>query len=176
MVVAVAALGLVGCSDSVGSDDGRDPIPTLNCVNPIDIMDEPPDGWYTVVDVVAFQDVDSHQLGRFDAETGRRFSKFGLVLRADAAFVLKVAEASRPNAVLDWHTLEEADPSTAIAIDGCAGVCEFELQPGCPLGETGEWVVYPGGVWTVEPACIELEITTDRASETVRLPIGVTCV
>lgn len=87
---------------------------------------------------------------------------------------MSIAEASQPNALMGWnHGL--AAPVLAIEIPGCSGTCGTEFQPSCPLGEAGEWIAYPGGMWTIEPACIEIQIATENRTTIAELPIGAEC-
>ena len=173
IVVIVLALSSVACSDSSEADEGQSAI-SLDCANPIDILDAPPPGWTSVLDVIALPEDQILQRGRFDDQIGRWFSKFGLVIRADRTFTVSVAQASQANAVMSWNSGSGA-PVASIDITSCSGVCQTDFQPNCPLGESGEWVVYPGGVWTIEPDCIALEIAVDGQTATARLPIGVQC-
>lgn len=94
-------------------------------------------------------------------------------MRARQSFTISVRAESRPNAPIGWGT-DSQDPSTSIEVAGCPGICEFD-QPSCPLGESGEWVPYPGGVWTVDAACISIEIVKDEETVIAQLPIGVEC-
>ncbi len=98
-MVAAVVLATVGCSRQAVVEEGESPR-AFDCAGVIDILDEPPEDWSSVLDAVAFPDDDVLQRGRFDEELGRRFSKFGLVIRADQAFVLSVAESSQPNALI----------------------------------------------------------------------------
>ncbi len=176
-VLAFAAtLGVLGCaaSNTEQSEHLASSALAFDCANPIDILDEPPNGWLAVGDVVALPGDRSLQRGRYDSELGRSFSKFGLVMRADRAFSVTVAVESQPNALIGWGT-DSRTPATSIEVTGCAGLCETDWQPNCPLGASGEWVVYPGGVWTIEPACISIEIVTDAETVTAQLPIGKQC-
>lgn len=70
---------------------------------------------------------------------------------------------------------DNSEPGTSIEVAGCPGVCELQDQPDCPLGESGEWVVYPGGVWTTDAACISIEIITDQRTAVAQLPVGTEC-
>jgi hypothetical protein len=146
----------------------------FDCANPIAILHEPPEGWLPVFDVIALPGEPILQRGRFDDELGRSFSKFGLVIRADQALTLIIAKVSRPNALMGWND-GLGSPVEAIEIAGCSGTCLTDYQPNCPLGESGNWVAYPGGVWTIDAACIEIEIETADQAATAELPIGVEC-
>lgn len=169
----VIGLSVAACS-SPSSEDEAVSSRVFDCSNQIDILDEPPEDWRTVLGVIALPDDRLLQRGRVDEELGRGFSKFGLVLRADQALTITVTGASRPNALIGWNNgLEE--PVTSIEINGCSGLCETDYQPGCPQGESGEWIAYPGGVWTADPACIAIEIVAGDRTAIAELPIGAEC-
>ena len=73
---------------------------------------------------------------------------------------------------MGWN-LGSNPPVVAIDIPGCSGICAGDDEPNCPLGESGNWIAYPGGVWTIDSACIE--IATDGETTLVELPIGLEC-
>ena len=76
------------------------------------------------------------------------------------------------NVFLDWGVLAN-EPALSIDVPGCEGVCRFDNQPECPLGQTGDWVVYPGGMWSAEPACASVRVVTETEAKTVGFPLGV---
>lgn len=159
--MAVLAAGGVACSSPAGPDE--EPVfSAFDCAGQIDALEAPPDDWSLVLDVIAFPADSLLQRGRFDDEIGRRFSKFGLVIRSDSPLTLRIADASSPNAVMGWG-VGSSEPVAAIDIDGCSAA------------RSEEWVVYAGGVWTVDPECIEIEVSTAGEQVSVGLPIGVAC-
>ena len=136
----------------------------FDCAEPIDQLSEPPDGYAEVLDVVALPVLELHQQGQpQEDEVGvtRRFSKMGLVIRRDTPFTIRVTEDSRPNALISWSNTGQPGPVEGLAVPGCAG----------PV----QWLVYPGGVWVVDPACVTLEVEVDGQVESVQLPIGERC-
>lgn len=134
-----------------------------------------PADWRTVLDVISLPQSRVLQRGSLDEETGRRFSKFGLVIRADEQFMITVVEGARPNALIGWSNGTTNEPVQSIVVPGCSGLCETDWQPDCPLGESGAWVVYPGGVWTEERTCLAIEIAAGDRVVTAELPIGTEC-
>lgn len=159
--IAVFAAGGVACSSPGGSDD--EPVLTaFDCAGQIDALEAPPDDWSVVLDVIAFPTDSPLQRGRFDDELGRRFSKFGLVIRSDAALTLRISDESSPNAIMGWG-VGSSEPVAAIEIGGCLAAM------------SKEWVVYAGGIWTVDPGCIGVEVSTADEQTSVALPIGVAC-
>lgn len=171
-LVVLMVSSIAACSDpTVPPEDEALPPLIFDCTNPIEILDAP--RWPTLLDVIALPTDAVLQRGRFDDDLRRRFSKFGLVIRADQALTITVAEASRPNALIGWNNAPDK-PVTTIEIGGCSGLCETDNQ-NCTPGESGEWIAYPGGVWTTDPACIVIEIETGGRAATAELPIGVEC-
>jgi hypothetical protein len=177
MQVLLLALVLLAAGCSEPDADSAPPATSrvLDCANQIDILDEPPADWRTVLDVIALPQSRVLQRGSLDEETGRRFSKFGLVIRADEQFTITVVEGARPNALIGWNNGTTNDPVHSIAVPGCSGLCETDWQPDCPLGESGAWVAYPGGVWTEQPTCLAIEIAAGDRVVTTELPIGTEC-
>lgn len=167
-IIAVITLSATGAA--CGGDDEPTDLPPLgasfNCHDPIDVLQEIPDTYVTVADVIALPgNGDILQRGRtgtdYDPESLYTFSKMGLLLRPGATFRIDVARNSQPNALIEW-SIEGEKLVDSIAVTSCAG-------------DANDWLVYPGGVWTLEPACVELTVITAEATGTIRLPVGVAC-
>ena len=140
---------------------------SFNCDDPIDVMKELPASYVTVADVVALPGAgDVLQRGHAgpddDAGSRRAFSKVGLLLRPATTFQIHVAPDSQRNALIQWGNVDANVPVGSIAVAACPG-------------DTNDWIVYPGGVWTLDPACVELVVLTAKGAETVRLPVGAPC-
>lgn len=150
----------------------------LSCDDPIAAFDDLPEDFSAVSGVVAFPTDPLLGRGRAgpdnDPESARRFSKFGLFVRAGAVFEIHVAGESQANALLHWGNVGPSDPVSSIAVDSCQGSCD-PIQPACTGGEERKWIVFPGGVWTLEPACTSLVVVTDGKRTQVKLPIGEAC-
>jgi len=144
---------------------------------PIDVVDRLPPSYAAVDDVVAFPTYENLQRGRSgpdnDLGSSRSFSKFGLLVKSGSVFQLHVAGEDQANALIYWGNVAPTDPVSSIRVDGCVASCES--QPDCPGEENAEWGVYPGGVWTLEPACITLLVLTEQETGEVRLPVGESC-
>ena len=82
LVCSVGVL-LAGC---IG-DQAEPPITmTLDCAATIDLLDTPPDSYLPVLDAVALPGPETpHSRGRIDIESGLRFAKTGLLVRAGMA-------------------------------------------------------------------------------------------
>ncbi|MEM7271644.1 MAG: hypothetical protein AAF547_01065 [Actinomycetota bacterium] len=160
LVVAIV-LAVAACTAEAGPEDGESSQP-FDCAGAIDHLAEPPADWNVAADVIALPADDVLTRGRFDDGLGRWFTKFGLIVRAERAFVLRVAAADRANAVMGWGAGSDP-PVPSLTFDGCPS-------------ETGEpWIVWAGGVWTEEPACTTLEVVADGVSIEARLPVGIAC-
>ena len=167
-IIAVVTLGVAGTAcEGGGEPTDIAPLGALFiCDDPIDVLQEVPDGYVTVADVVALPgNGDILQRGRtgtdYDPESLYTFSKMGLLLRPDATLQIHVAPDSQPNALIEW-SIEDELLVDAITVSSCPG-------------DANDWLVHPGGVWTLEPACVELIVITAEETETIRLPVGIPC-
>ena len=160
LTAIVVLAGGAACSLR-GSDDEL-VFTAFDCAGPIDAVEAPPDDWSVVLGLIAFPAASPLQRGRFDDDLGRQFSKFGLVIRSDSALSLRIADESSPNAIMGWG-VGSSEPVQAIEIAGC------------PAAMSKEWVVYAGGIWTVDPECIVVEVSTADERASVALPVGVAC-
>ena len=164
MPVVLLALGAVGCGDDESA------LPPLgapfDCAEPIDVLDDLPDGYREFGGVVALPQGEQLQLGRsgmdFDLGSSRRFAKFGLLIRPQADFQMHVGPESQFNALIDWGNTADGRPAGSLAFSSCPG-------------DSDTWLVYPGGVWLYEPSCTELVVITTKTSAALRLPGGAEC-
>ena len=178
-VAGALLLAVVGSACGVGSSsEAVEEAVAFDCAFPIAVFGTPgADGvaWVEAAGVAAFVDREINQRGRFvDRPSGQRlwFSKIALAVRSGSAFVVTGMGESAP--VLEWGQV--GGPVEAIAVDGCAATCSTVVdQPACPNGATGEWAVYPGGLWSEEPGCYEVEVRTDATAERVRFGLGEAC-
>ena len=162
--VVLLALGAVGCGDD------EPELPPLgapfDCAEPIDLLDDLPDGYREFAGVVALPQGEQLQLGGsgmdFDLGSSRRFAKFGLLIRPQADFQLHVGPQSQFNALIDWGNTVDGRPAGSLAFSSCPG-------------DPATWLAYPGGVWLYEPSCTELVVITKSTTATRRLPVGAGC-
>jgi hypothetical protein len=169
MAAALWSISAVACAgNSEGQGKNLPPLgDTFNCTDPIDVLQELPDSYATVADVIALPVSGDQGRGHTgpdnDVGSRRAFSKVGLLVRPATTFQIHVAPSSQRNALIQWGNVEANEPVSSIAVSSCPG-------------DRNTWLVYPGGVWTLEPACVELTILTTKATETVRLAAGAECI
>lgn len=115
------------------------------------------------LDVMALTtDGDVLQLGDSEYQ-GMGFAKVGIALKAGAHMTLSVPSEMHGKMKIGWSN---KGPVIAdeLVVDGCPSA-----SPGA------KWLVYPGGFMLKEPGCVPLTVTTDLATETIRVPIGKPC-
>ena len=101
--VAATLLGItaVACTSTDADTNNLPPLgDSFNCDDPIDVLQQPPDAYTTVADVVALPVTgDRPQGGRVgpdnDAGSRRAFSKMGLLVRPATTFQIHVAPSSQ---------------------------------------------------------------------------------
>jgi hypothetical protein len=81
------------------------------------------------------------------------------MIRSNANFQLRVGANSQANALMYWGNTGPSDPVGAFAI------------PGCP-GKEDTWLVYPGGLWTLEAQCVDLVVETKAGADQMQVAIG----
>jgi hypothetical protein len=158
--------------------DGADLLPQLQCGNPIDILTELPPNYREI----------AGELGLPEANLMRRtihsnadapgsmngFTKFGLIVRTNGEFSLRVSRASEGKALLQWGDADTVGPVPALSVMDCSSSCNAS-QPACKGTKEGDWLVFPGGVWTSESQCLEIVISTRDGEHVAKLPIGIAC-
>lgn len=168
---------LAGCSISTDPgqevSDGVPPSLTtlglpFDCGDPAGVHSELPEGFSSVLGVVAFQSSSEPlQRGRSgpdnDLDSRRSFSKTGILVRQETAFQIHVAPSSQSNATISWGTPGDSGPVSSLAVDRCSA------------SPADAWIAYPGGIWTLDSACTELLVLANNASATVSIPTGTEC-
>ncbi|MCW5952014.1 MAG: hypothetical protein KIT69_07130 [Propionibacteriaceae bacterium] len=116
-----------------------------------------------MLDVVALPtaDVSGEVLPAYpheDQEGPDHFSKFGLLVQADAEFTVSLQHPPAM-AVMVWGT-GERERYSALHSSGCAGA---------------GWQVFAGGLWLAEPMCAEVLVETAQSAEVVAIAAGLGC-
>ena len=158
-----ALMTVVGCSSSATVSAESSESPQCGCIERVPSV---PDGYTSVLGAVALPTEDTHRRGRpgpeNDPDLAMRFSKMGLLVREGAEFSIDVSAASQPNALVDWPLPMDRIPGTRISSGGCEA-------------SSATWLVFAGGVWTREPACVTLSLEANGDTAEFMLPIGTPC-
>ncbi len=159
----ISALGLA----LIGSCSGSTPVVTnaLRCEDSVDQLSQLPEGSISAGGL-AFPS-EAAQYGTRAGEVGSpyeglRYSKFGLMVQVDEMASLEVVRP--PLVLLDWVPQNQPTSGEALLVGPCQAI-----EPG--------WLVFAGGVWMPEPACVEFRISDieQTKTETVRIAVGVSC-
>ncbi|MGA7206144.1 MAG: hypothetical protein WBX27_16100 [Specibacter sp.] len=110
----------------------------------------------------------SVQLADGGSYLGFRFAKVGLVLKAGVAFSLSVPPEMAGKMKIGWSNSGYTLADT-LTVAGCAFPQAASQQAG------SAWLVYPGGFWLKEPACVPLVVTSGGSSTTIHIPVGTPC-
>lgn len=102
-----------------------------------------------------------HETGAAEP-TNRLFAKWGLVVRAGVALDLQLKPGWADRARISWGS--SAAPGVAVHVPAC--------QP--PSGK-GRWLVFAGGTWVKQPACVPLIVRFRGQVVEVPLGVGVPC-
>ena len=125
----------------------------------------PPAGYSVVLGVVALPTGTALQTvasGEADPRY-RLFAKDGLFLRVESTFDLVVPAEWRDRLGIGWGS--PGSPASHVRIPACKRT-EFQ---------TAAWVVYPGGFWVRDPACVTLVVQRGSQKRQVRIGVGAPC-
>jgi hypothetical protein len=142
---------------------GADP---LTCEGPIDVLDRLEPTMHSVSGVVAVDTDHTLQAAPSGESDPRRalFAKTALVVRFGKPFEVVVPRAWRSRAAVDWGNDGPRQITDHLQVRGCT-----------PVGAHGKWLVYPGGFYVAERACVPLVVKTPTSSRTVHVSVGTRC-
>jgi hypothetical protein len=132
---------------------------TVPCAHAIGALDQPEGGRTVVAGVVALPIGAVLQANPTGAARPRWFAKDGLVVRADAVVELRVPAGSADRLRVGWGS--PAQPGAVVRLAGCP--------------DRSGWLVFAGGYWVDEPACLPLLVRAGGHQEQVRIAVGVPC-
>ncbi|WP_417218186.1 hypothetical protein [Arthrobacter sp.] len=170
-----AALLMVGC-DSPTPGQPPTPSPTrtsgpavqaIACTDPIwsgrgDTVNTRGSGVADVISITYQEDTMHWQGGSPDPD-GLYFQKAGLAVRTGTQVEVAVPDSLRGQVQIGWSNTDEVK-ADAVRIGPCPGD-----------DPSDDWVLYPGGFWLRQPACVPLEVTSDGRTTTVEVPVGAAC-
>ena len=135
---------------------------TLDCAQSIDRVAAPPDDFTVVLDSVALSldtPLQASPSGQGAGPT-RLFAKSGLLVRGAAASRLSLLGPWTDRARIGWGT----PPRPAVTV----------VVPPCPTDPAG-WLVFTGGYWIDQPACVVVEVRTEAGIRRVNVGVGRSC-
>jgi hypothetical protein len=130
----------------------------------------PPSDFSIVFDRVALPTGRALQANRSgESDPARRlFAKSGLFIRRGASFDLIVPDEWRGRLTLGWG----GKVGTHLRVPECRPTGTVD-QPSYHDSEV--WLVYAGGYWVPEPACVSVVVRAGQAEQTVRIGVGASC-
>jgi len=164
LAAVFVAISISGCSSEgiVGGDGDATP---LACDSSIDTVESLPDWATESLGAVAFGNRVVLQRGRTGTDNDPlsllRFAKTPLFVRPGTESTIRIERSPDTEALISWSSATSSDPVASINV-------------ACP-GDPDSWLVFAGGVWTVDPTCLTLEVVNTHTRETVQMPVGQEC-
>lgn len=135
----------------------------VSCASSIQGLPDPPGDYRLVVRNVALPTASVLEAGDSGGTDPAAwlFAKWALVVRASAAVDLQVGPGWEDRARIGWGG--PASPAVAVHV------------PACPSPSSSVWLVFPGGTWVAQPACVPLIVRSQGQQAQVRLGVGMPC-
>jgi hypothetical protein len=171
LATGLLAMAASGCSSSPqsASSSPSNRIDLLPCQD-IGAKAAPPSDFSIVFDRVALPTGRALQANRSgESDPARRlFAKSGLFIRRGASFDLVVPDEWRGRLTLGWGEKKGAH----LRVPACrpTGTTAQASNP-----ESEVWLVYAGGYWVPETACVSVVVRAAQAEQTVRIGVGASC-
>ena len=159
----------LGPRSTVRDSDGV-PLPVhvfvtrLACETAIASRPVPPADQSVVLNEVALPTVSALQAspsGEADS-SARLFAKAALFVDSGARFALVVPPEWVGRLTIGWGSPPQR--ASHVAVPGCQAT-----------GSQQRWLVYGGGFWVSEPACVPLLVTSGNQQQTVNIGVGASC-
>jgi hypothetical protein len=168
LVAGVACLVVpadAGAADSISATATA----VLDCRNPIGSADTPRGNVTPIGGAIALQTtattpaaLQTDAISDPSVPALRFWAKSPLFVRADRTAKIVVPRNQAGRVALTWGNTDH---------DGIASRA-FRVGP-CP--SASEWIVFPGGFFVTEPACIDLVVHAARDTTRVRVGVGAAC-
>ncbi len=156
---AGSAVGVTGPPSTVDAP-GLPGASTIACAHAIDVLDAPPTDRVVVAGLVAVPGETVLQAAPSgDDGPVRLFAKSGLVVRADAVVELRVQASPAVQPWIGWGS--SAQPARQVRLTGCP--------------DRSGWLVFAGGYWVDQPACVPLTVRAGDREEQVWISVGARC-
>jgi hypothetical protein len=158
-----------GSNPSAVSTKASDGVLVLPCQD-IGAKLAPPSDFSIVFDRVAVPTARALQANRsVESDPARRwFAKTGLFVRRGASFDLVVPDEWRGRLTLGWG----GKKGSHLRVPACRPT---GTTPQASNPESEVWLVYAGGYWVPETACVSVVVRVAQAEQTVRIGVGASC-
>lgn len=140
------------------------PTASLPCQDVIHTQDRPNSDLSVVLGQVAMPTRDALQANRSgeSAPSSLLFAKTGLFVASGASFELIVPAEWVGRVTIGWGS--PGPRTTHLYVSGCKAT-----------GSQKAWLVFPGGFWVGEPACIPLLVKAGSREALVHIGVGASC-
>jgi hypothetical protein len=145
----------------------------LPCQDVIASAAAPPSESSVILDAVALPTGRALQANSSNGSDPREklFAKDGLFIRRGASFDLLVPEQWRGRLAVDWGSIGK--PTIYLRISGCRPAQRMPSSSRWDVSD--DWLVYPGGYWVSQAACVSVLVRAEQAEQTVRIGVGASC-
>jgi hypothetical protein len=170
-VLVVTATACV--SASTVSPTPSEAVSVLGCQDVIASEVTPPSGSSVILDSVALptgRALQANSSGGSDPNV-KLFAKDGLFIRRGASFDLVVPEAWRGRLTVSWGSL--AKPTGHLRVPACRPT--QRMPSSSRWDPTDNWLVYPGGYFVSQAACVSLVVRAGQTEHIVLIGIGTAC-
>jgi hypothetical protein len=137
---------------------------TLGCNDAIASKADPPADLPVVLNQVALPTVNALRANRSGESdpSARLFAKEGLFVASGASFALLVPAEWVGRLTIGWGS--PGQRTTRFYVSGCKA-----------SGSQERWLVFAGGFWVAEPACVPLLVKSAGQEQTVLIGVGAAC-
>jgi hypothetical protein len=172
LVISVLLLTATACaSTSTVSPTPSDPISVLGCQDVIGSEASPPSESSIILGAVALPTGRALQANPDSDPNATLFAKDGLFIRRGASFDLIVPDPWRGRLTVSWGSL--ATPTGHLRIPGCRPTQRMPSSGRWAVSD--DWLVYPGGYFVSQAACVSVLVRAGQAEQTVRIGVGASC-
>lgn len=133
----------------------------IPCDQAIDALAGPPPGYSVLLDSVGLPVGRKLDINVIADVSPRRFAKQGLVVRAGTPVELRIPADWEGRAWIEWGNSSHAKNVITV--------------PPCPDRGSLTWLVFAGGFFVDEPACLPIIVRTAGREETARIGVGTDC-
>jgi hypothetical protein len=175
LVIAVLGLTITACSPSTStvSPTPSDAIAVLHCEDVIASAASPPSDASIILNGVALPTGRALQANPSSGSDPNEtlFAKDGLFIRRGASFDLLVPDQWKGRLAFSWGSLGK--PTAHLRVPGCRPTQRMSSSSRWDVSD--EWLVYAGGYFVRQTACVSVLVRAGQTEQTVRIGVGAPC-